>query len=237
MTDKKHEEWPNLEANATQAKEAVGDKAEEATAGAKETKSAKEDDVTAQFQELGQRLVSTARTAWQSEQRQEFQQEVTDGLRSVRDQLTEAIDSVRSSSRTQEMKSTVKEKVYKVGETTRTNDLLDELRSGLASGLRELNQQLERLTERLEHRDEPKATGEAVMKGAEQKADEIVDSAKETTKATAEAVNDAAEQAMTMAHKGVDVPSAAHQATDEKPADQQTALPKKPEGPARGEIF
>lgn len=142
----KHDEWPNLEADPTP------DGGTGATGRTGETP--KREDLTKQFQELGQRLVATTRAAWQSEQRQDLQREITDGLRSVRDQLSEAVGNVRSSPRAQEAAETVKEQAAKAGETVRANEVFDDLRVGLASGLRELNEQLRRLAERLEKRTE-----------------------------------------------------------------------------------
>lgn len=157
MSDKKHSEWPNLEADPTKG---AGPKTTDTPTGGTDDEQASERaNLTAQFQELGQRLVSTARAAWQSEQRQELQQEVTDGLRTVRDQLSDAVDNVRTTARTQGVGDTVKEQVHKAAETARSNDLLDEMRSGLATGLRELNEQLRRLSERLERRDDAPMTG------------------------------------------------------------------------------
>lgn len=154
MSDKKHGEWPNLEADPAKRPEP------KATPDPTGDKAGDREDLTAQFQELGQRLVSTARSAWQSEQRQGLQQEITDGLRTVRDQLNEAVDNVRTSARAQGVTDTVKEQVTKASETARSNELVDELRSGFASGLRELNEQLRRLSERLERRDDaPSAPG------------------------------------------------------------------------------
>jgi gas vesicle protein len=149
MSDKKHSEWPNLEADPTKE---TDPKVNTGTTG---DKAGDSEELTTQFRELGQRLVSTARAAWESEQRQELQQEITDGLRTVRDQLNEAVDNVRTSARSQGTTETVKEQVKKAAETARSNDLLVEMRNGLAAGLRELNEQLRRLSERLEHRDDP----------------------------------------------------------------------------------
>src|SRR5919202_3803439 len=109
--------------------------------------------VTRELQELGRQLTATARAAWQSERRQELQQAITEGLRSLRDQLTDTIDTVRGHPRTQNVTQTVKQNVGKVTETTRASDLVDDVRTGLASGLRELNDQLRRLSERLERQE------------------------------------------------------------------------------------
>jgi hypothetical protein len=102
--------------------------------------------VTAELQELGRRLSATTRALWASEQRQELQQEMSDGLRLLRDQLTEAVDALRSHPRTQ----SVKDQVNRATSSTRVNDLVDDVRGGLAGSLHELNQQLGRFTERVE---------------------------------------------------------------------------------------
>lgn len=154
MSDKKHNEWPNLEADPTKETDP------NLNTGTTGEKAGDREELTTQFRELGQRLVSTARAAWESEQRQELQQEITDGLRTVRDQLNDAVDNVRTSARSQGTTETVKEQVKKAAETARSNDLLDEMRNGLTAGLRELNEQLRRLSERLERRDDPPTTGE-----------------------------------------------------------------------------
>lgn len=132
---------------------------------------AKEDtaSIVNELQELGRQLSSTARTAWQSERRVEIQQEVTEGLRSLRDQLSGALDSVQSHPRTQTVTHTLKEQVDKVAASagpSRASDVVDDVRGALASGLRELSDQLRRLTERLEQRppdgedeSDPSATG------------------------------------------------------------------------------
>lgn len=132
--------------------------------------------ITAELQELGRQLASTARAAWHSEKRQEVQQEVVDGLRSLRDQVTEVLDTVRADPRPSAVTRTVRDRVDQVAETVKSDpraqsvthavkeqadkvagtvrglDPVDELRSGLASGLRELNEQLRRLADRLAER-------------------------------------------------------------------------------------
>jgi hypothetical protein len=158
----KHDEWPNLEADPNAAAGA------KAPGGDETDKAPSREDLTRQFQELGQRLAATARAAWQSEQRQELQQEITEGLRSVRDQLNDAVGSVRSSQRAQDVTETVKEQVGKASETVRANEIFDDLRTGVATGLRELNEQLRRLAERLERRDDTTAaTGTTTTASAE----------------------------------------------------------------------
>lgn len=138
MDTQRKDEWPNLD------EQKVTDAENAAEGGAK-------GDVAKELQELGQRLVATARAVWQSEQRQEFQQEVSDGLRLMRDQLSGAVDTVRTNPKVQSLKGQVEEKV----EAGRTSDVFDEVRAGLSGGLKALNEQLQRFTERMEQREKP----------------------------------------------------------------------------------
>lgn len=117
--------------------------------------------VSDELQELGRRLTNAARAAWESEQRQELQQEMTDGLRMLRDQLTDTVDSLRTHPRAQTMTQSMKEQVNKAAETTHVSEIVDDLRTGLAGGLRELNDLLGKLTTRLERRDEPAGSNDA----------------------------------------------------------------------------
>ena len=128
-----------------------------------------EPNVARELQELGRQLATTARTAWQSERRQELQQEITDSVRVLRDQLTETIETVRTHPRTQDVTQTVtrtvKEGVGKAAETTRAGDIVDDARTAFASGLRELTEQLRRLTERLERSGGDASGGTSDMSG------------------------------------------------------------------------
>ena len=142
MGEQRKDEWPNLN---DEPKVSGADGADGAATGDRKTEVANE------LQELGQRLAATARALWQSEQRQELQQEVTDGLRLLRDQLSGAVDTVRSNPKVQTLKEQVGQKV----ETGRTSDTFEDVRAGLTGGLRTLNEQLQRFTERLEQRDKP----------------------------------------------------------------------------------
>jgi hypothetical protein len=164
MGEQRKDEWPNLndEPKVTDTDGgATGDRKTE---------------VANELQELGQRLAATARALWQSEQRQELQQEVTDGLRLLRDQLSGAVDTVRSNPKVQSLKDQVEHKV----EAGRTSDTFEDVRAGLTGGLRTLNEQLQRFTERLEQRDKP---AEDTVQPAATAATEPVVSAEQSAKA------------------------------------------------------
>lgn len=152
-------EWPNLEAN-TEGGTAPG------AGGGTPSGSGNAGAITRELQELGRQLAGTARAAWQSEQRQEIQQEMSEGIRSIRDQLTDTVESLRTNPRAQTMTQSMKEQVGKAAETTRVTEVVDDVRTGLVSGLRELNDQLRRVAERLEHRDDPATSGDAAVAGS-----------------------------------------------------------------------
>jgi hypothetical protein len=137
MGDQRKDEWPNLDDQSNKANEG----------GTND--SGNKSDVANELQELGQRLAATARTLWQSEQRQDLQKDVSDGLRMLRDQLSGAIDTVRANPKVQTLKDQVGEKV----EAGRNSDAFEEVRAGLSTGLRTLNEQLQRFTERMERQD------------------------------------------------------------------------------------
>lgn len=151
MSERQRDEWPKLEPEG----------------GAKtggETRAGKGDEpgsIARELGELGAQLANTARAAWQSEQRQEIQQEMTEGLRSLRDQLNEAVETLRSNPRTRTMSESMKEQVGKAAEKTRVTEIADDVRGGLTLGLRELNEQLRRFADRLERHDAPAGGGDA----------------------------------------------------------------------------
>lgn len=146
MDKRRRDEWPNLDAEG-------GATGREVTPGGGRRDLDAPGGVTRELQELGRQLANTTRAAWQSEQRQEIQQELTDGLRLLRDQLNEAVNTLRTNPRAQTMTQSMKEQVGKAAETTRATELVDEVRGGLTLGLRELNEQLQRLAVRLERGD------------------------------------------------------------------------------------
>lgn len=159
MDRQRRDDWPNLDAEAGAA---GGD----VTPGGGRRELDAPGGVTRELQELGRQLANTTRAAWQSEQRQEIQQELTDGLRLLRDQLTEAVGALRTNPRAQTMTQSMKEQVGKAAETTRATELVDDVRTGLTGGLRELNDQLQRLAARLEHQGGAGGAADAATSGS-----------------------------------------------------------------------
>lgn len=161
MDQERRGEFPDLNPgpNTTGTTGTAGDASGTAGGGGQSGSIARE------LQELGRQLANTVRAAWESEQRQEIQQEMTDGIRSLRDQLTETVETVRTNPRTRTMTQSMKEQIGKAAETTRVTEVVDDVREGLTLGLAELNDQLRRLSTRLERRDEA-GGGDAATAGS-----------------------------------------------------------------------
>ncbi len=186
--------------------------------------------VTRELQELGRQLAATARAAWQSPRRQELQQDITEGMRSLRDQLTDTIDTVRGNPRAQNVTQTVKENVGKVAETTRASDLVDDVRTGLASGLRELNDQLRRLSERLERQEgDTTAAGTAATGASETSTPVGAPSVTDTPHAVQVAPPAVVPQ--TASQGTGTTPGTGTVATPEMATGAPSGLPSAPEGP------
>lgn len=185
-----------------------------------------EPSVTAELQELGRTLIATARAAWQSERRQGLQEELADGLRSLRDQLTEAIETVKTDPRARNVTETVKEQVGKVAEGTRVSGPVDDLRSGVARGVRDLNEQLRRLTEQLARQRDgmDAAPSDAARNPAAPVVTNTTDAIQAAPPVTAAPPADAVTQNL-----GTGLATQEPALTPE-PAGTDTALPEVPEG-------
>ena len=193
--------------------------------------------VARELQELGRQLTATARAAWESEQRRQIQQELADGLQSLRDQLSEAVESARSNPRAQNVTQSVKEQAGKVAETTRVGDVADDVRGGIATGLRELNEQLRRLRDRFERGEgEPAAaTGGADIAGqpAVTHTENAVQAAPPSVTPHATASGAGGNATMGAGLTAEEPALAPETAGDDRPTSQSpgSGLPEAPEGP------
>ncbi|HIC90414.1 MAG TPA: hypothetical protein EYP04_13565 [Anaerolineae bacterium] len=106
----------------------------------------KEESVVEELTELGRQLAAALRTAWQSEERRQLEQELSEGLNALAQELDEAIKAAKESPATEELRRHAE----KVVQTAQETPLGQELREGLLTGLRTLNAELSRLTEKLQ---------------------------------------------------------------------------------------
>ena len=100
-----------------------------------------EPDFVAELRNLGRQFADTLNTAWNSQERQKFEGEVREGMKTFADEVDKAFKEIKKSPVTQKAKeeaSTFKVKVEsgEVGQTTK---------SGLAQGLSWLSEELAKL--------------------------------------------------------------------------------------------
>lgn len=132
------EEVPSVE----EIKSRLGDEIpveEEPTEAPKASKG--ESEVATELRNLGRQFAETLRTAWNSQERQKFESEVREGVKSFADEVDKVIRELRESPAAQKAKeeaTTLKTKVEaaEVGQKTRT---------GLVQGLNWLSEELAKL--------------------------------------------------------------------------------------------
>ena len=98
-------------------------------------------DITAELQDLGRQVGETLKTAWNSEERQRFESQVREGLKSFADEIDRVIRDVRSS----EVAGRVKTEATGVKEKVETSDLGRKMQQGMAQGLHWMSEELGKL--------------------------------------------------------------------------------------------
>jgi len=104
-------------------------------------RTAEEGTVVEELGELGRQLGAALKAAWESEQRRELQQEISEGLKALGDELEEAVKTARESEAIRELQADIKQAV----ETTWQSEAIQDIRRGLLKGLRQINQELSKL--------------------------------------------------------------------------------------------
>lgn len=106
-------------------------------------KGAPEGDVSDALRDLGRQFAETIQTAWNSQERREFEQEVREGVRRFGDEVNKVFSEAKESPTVKKAKEEAEEVRTRVesGEVTR------KARSGLVEGLQWLSQELARLAE------------------------------------------------------------------------------------------
>jgi len=100
-------------------------------------------DIAAEFAELGRKLRETVETAWASQERQNVQKEVQEGLIKLRDELDKTARNLRDSEPGQKVEAEVK----RVRDDIDAGKVGDDIRIGIVSGLRGLGVALDKLAE------------------------------------------------------------------------------------------
>ncbi len=112
-----------------------------------------EGSVADELNELGKKLVTALKAAWESPERKQLEREISTGVQSISQEIDRGLEQVRSSIKTGE----VRQQVERAAEQARPGDVLEEFRTGLVQGLRELNTQLDNVIQSLQNR--PPASG------------------------------------------------------------------------------
>ena len=110
-----------------------------------------------QFKALGESLSRAFRTAWESEENREHMENMKSGLKSMVDQVGQALEDASASVEGQK----VRQEVEKAAESARVagEKALEEARPHVLSAVRQINAELEKMVRRMEERgqvgDEP----------------------------------------------------------------------------------
>jgi hypothetical protein len=100
-------------------------------------------DIAAEFAELAKKLRATVELAWGSQERQNIQREVEDGLVKLRDELDRAITNLRETESGQKVETEVK----RVRDDIESGKIGDDMRKGVVVGLRGISTALDKVAE------------------------------------------------------------------------------------------
>lgn len=106
-------------------------------------KGAPEADVSDALRDLGRQFAETIQTAWNSQERKEFEQEVREGVRRFGDEVNKVFSEAKESPTVKK----AKEEAEEVRTRVESGEVSRKARSGLVEGLQWLSQELARLAE------------------------------------------------------------------------------------------
>lgn len=121
-----------------------------------------EPDVVSDLRNLGQQFAATLRTAWNSEERKEFEREMREGLHTFAGEIDKAFKDVKAS----EPAKKVKEEAEDFKVKAEAGEVVQKTRSSLSQGLRWFSEEMARVadsftpTEKEPPADEPGAEDE-----------------------------------------------------------------------------
>jgi hypothetical protein len=102
-----------------------------------------EPDVVNDLRSLGQQFAETLRTAWNSEERQEFEREMREGVQTFASEIDKAFQDVKASDPAQKVKSEAGEFKAKAD----SGDVVRKTRSSLSQGLRWFSEEMARVAD------------------------------------------------------------------------------------------
>lgn len=116
---------------------------EDAGSGPEKEQGAPEQDVTEALRQLGQQFAETVQTAWNSQERKQFEREVREGVRQFGDEVNKVLREARESPAAKKAKQEAEE----VRTRVESGQIGRKARGGLVEGLHWLSQELARLAE------------------------------------------------------------------------------------------
>ena len=103
------------------------------------------DNISDAFHQLGENLLRTVRSAWETPERKKLQQEIETGLSDLAETVRREVDTFNESPTGQKLKSDVSDAYHGVRTTVAEANLRDEL----LKALRTVNQELDNLATKL----------------------------------------------------------------------------------------
>ena len=110
------------------------------------------EEVGRQFEQLGISLAAAFQALWESEETQQHLESVRAGLRSLADEVSEAVTKTASGPEAQKVQA----EAQKAAESARqsTERAIEETRPQIASALKQMNIELQKLIQRLESNED-----------------------------------------------------------------------------------
>lgn len=100
-------------------------------------------DMVDEFRNLGTQFADTLRSAWYSEERKQFQEEMREGVQTFANEVEKAVKDITSSEHAQKAKAEAEEFKSQAS----TGDVAEKTRAGLAHGLRRFSEELSKLAD------------------------------------------------------------------------------------------
>lgn len=98
-------------------------------------------DIAAELAEVGRKLSETVSAAWRSQERQQIQQEIREGLQRLSAELNGAVETVRTSETGQKIETGAKQ----IRDDIHSGKVTDDVRQGIVTGLRAVSDALDKL--------------------------------------------------------------------------------------------
>jgi soluble cytochrome b562 len=102
-----------------------------------------EPDVVADLRDLGQQFAATLRTAWNSEERKQFEQEMREGMQTFAGEIDKAFKEVKASEPAKKVKAEAEDFKAKAD----SGDVVQKTRSSLSQGLRWFSEEIARVAD------------------------------------------------------------------------------------------